>query len=214
MVKKRKRAFNKTSVILTLAIIASFVVGLISSNLLPINYQQKLEKIYTKNKPEENYIQTYVSLDKGVTFNYPSNFSINPGLYSPNFRNKRYIIKVSRGSVQFYLYRYNLDKTQTLIDFAENLGLFTYQELREIEYKRTNFKGNEAITAEFKVTEEQKEIEVPHKGGVSKAILEPVGYKGRLLYIKHGEYVYIWKAGNPEIITKDFDLITESFDFI
>lgn len=192
----------------------------LSTNIFPINYQKKVKQLYIKEK-KDHLSEVYIDLANEFLFSYPKYFLVDEGYYSRgkimNGENSgnSILLTILFADIEFQLQRYQLDNNQSILEFAKKSEIFPYQNLRNVSYSQTSINGKQAVIAEFIVTEEQKEIESFVRGGVIKVIDEPVGFKGKIVYIKNNNDVYVWKAGLVEKLglEKDFDKIVNSFKF-
>ena len=192
---------------------------LTSTNVLPVNYKQKYEQLYNR-KERTQFLEAYIDLANGFMFDYPSNYKVD-SLYQSNTGNAvlgdgPLNVGVFEGEKRHDLFRYKLENDQSLLGFAKSFDIVPYQDLREVEYNQITLNGREAVTADFEVTEQQKEITSFVKGVVIKVIDEPIGYKGKLVYIKHNGYVFVWKTGFVDNKSQEavFNQIVQSFKLI
>lgn len=222
----KKILANRLSSLSLLLLFVGIIIGIFTcyfiiqfTNLLPINYGEKFKQIYTEQKRSQVW-ETYIDLPKGIMFNYPSSYRIDLGNYYSNVNidggDFRLELLGETNDIQFELLRFPVKKDASLIKFAERSQIFPWQELRQVKYTPTTINGYESVIAEFEVTKEQKEKTDFVKGAEIKVIKESVGYKGKMVYIKYNNYIYVWKIGweGNDIREKTLDEIVQSFRLI
>jgi|SRR3989344_9379669 len=220
---KKRELKDKKIILVLLIVILSFTAGFFTSyklitttTLIPINYGEKFKQYYKEQK-RIDFVENYVDLTNGFVFSYANYYDVDIDRYwvwqEP--LEVRTGLALHEGETKHVLSKTRVDDLD-LMKYAEKSEVFPWQGEREVKYTRTTINGSEAVLAEFVVTEEQKELTAFSKGGEHTIIDEPVGFKGKIVYIKHNGYIYIWKTGNLNNLSaeNDFDFIVQSFKFI
>lgn len=191
-----------------------FVITL--TNFLPLNYQEKYDQVYNSQTRERGW-ETYVDLVNGFVINYPEGFrpdspawafpdGVEGGLLSMG-NGANDLLNSSRITLQ------RQKSSNNLLDFVKQDDQLY---IRGMTFKRTTFKGDQAVIANFTMNEKlHKEINTFYSLNRHRE-LEPIGYEDQRVFILHQNYIYKLNSGSlfSETESDRFNKILNSLTFI
>lgn len=223
MANNRKSTLINSKYI-SLALI-SFLLGSIitylvitSTNYIPLNYEKKFKQIYDAQVRDRGW-ETYVDLVSGYIVNYPKHYYINSGAYTPLTKGDGGLFHISNGKESDLAYRTTINLLRYRYDGKNLMGFARDNASHHVsatEFHKTTINGNEAVVADFTMTEELYKKLTDLYSLNPKGVLEPVGLKRRRVYIQNNGFVYILQSGSlfADTEIERFDKVLHSFKFL
>lgn len=207
--------------IVYVGVIASFVLGVFFSYyaysntlLFPIDYTDKFSKIYTDKKPSDDFIETYLDLNHGITFNYYKypHMSVNVGSYDPNLSGILLHFYIESTLVELYAYE---NEGSDLLTEAQKIKPHEWSELLDIRYSSEHIGKNEVVVAHTVIDEGFESTIVPSKGGQINPFEKEIGKEIKMYFFKNKDRLYFFRISGYYLDNnKDYLQIIETFEFL